>query len=143
TPPAVPPPAPGPTPASAYTAPRPSVRPANGAVTVTWSGLNPPGGATLRAVRVTLSQAGGSGTLTREVAPTHPGTTISGAVNGTQYTATLTAIDAEGRTGPPSAASVPVTPTSSRPSPPAKVASLTASAVNGGVTVVWDPPTSD
>src|SRR5581483_6225475 len=103
------------TPAFAYTAPRPSVSPANGAVTVTWDDLRPTGGATVQSVRVSLQPSTGAATLTREVAPTHRGTTVTGAVNGTQYTATLTAIDGEGRAGPPSAPSEPVTPTSARP----------------------------
>jgi|GEM_PF-5095373 len=143
SPPATAPPPVDTTPAFAYTAPRPSVSPANGAVTVTWDDLRPTGGATVQSVRVSLQPSTGAATLTREVAPTHRGTTVTGAVNGTQYTATLTAIDGEGRAGPPSAPSEPVTPTSARPSPPAKVASLRAGAVNGGVTVTWDPPTND
>jgi len=142
-PPATAPPPVETTPAFAYTAPRPTAQAANGAVTVTWPDVSPPGGAILKALRVTLQPVGGSGApLTREAAPTHRGTTVTGAVNGTQYRATLLAIDGEGRTGPPSVPSETVTPSSSRPAPPGKVASLTATAVNGGVTVTWDPPTS-
>src|SRR5581483_919758 len=48
SPPATAPPPVDTTPAFAYTAPRPSVSPANGAVTVTWDDLRPTGGATVQ-----------------------------------------------------------------------------------------------
>jgi hypothetical protein len=126
-----------------FTPPRPALRPANGAVTVSWAAFAVPGGTALQALRVSLVPAGGPGPVTRDVAPTHQGTTITGATNGVQYTATLTAVATDGRASPASAPSDPATPTSSQPTPPARVASLKASPVNGGVTVVWDPPASD
>jgi Fibronectin type III domain len=136
-------PPPNTAPSFAFTPPRPALRAANGAVTVSWAAFTVPGGTPLQALRVSLLPSGGAAAINREVAPTHRGTTITSATNGVQYTATLTAVATDGRAGPASAPSEPATPTSTQPSPPARVASLDAKAVNGGITVLWDPPGSD
>jgi len=91
---------------------------------------------------VTLSPAGGSARSAGTWLPPIRARRSPASPTARSH-ATLTAVAADGRIGPASAPSDPATPTSSQPSPPARVATLKASAVNGGVTVVWDPPASD
>jgi len=71
------------------------------------------------------------------------GVTIDGLFNGRQYQAVVAAIDPTGRVGPASPPSPAVTPTTNRAIPPGPVVGLSARPVNGGVTLLWNPPVSD
>jgi hypothetical protein len=104
--------------------------PGNGQATVTWAAPASNGGSPITSYTVTSSPgaltATSSGALTA---------IVTGLTNGIAYTFTVTATNLLG-TGPPSAASTPVTP-ATLPGAPTNV---TATAGHGAATVTWTAP---
>ncbi len=109
---------------------------ANGAASVTWSAPGS-GGSTI--VRYTVTPHAGTEALAPTVvngSPPETGAHVTGLVNGTAYTFTVSATNALG-TGPESEASTPVTPRNATPEAPG---SVTATAGNAAATVEWSAP---
>jgi titin len=65
--------------------------------------------------------------------------TVTGLTNGTAYTFTISATNANG-TGPATAPTAPVTP---NPLPPSAPGNVTSRSGNGGATLTWKAPSSD
>ncbi|MDR6862598.1 DUF4082 domain-containing protein [Phycicoccus sp. 3266] len=109
----------------------------NGSASLTWTAPSD-GGSQITQYTIT-PWVGTTAQATTTVTGTPPATggTVSGLTNGTTYTFTVTATNAVG-TGPASAASAPVTPSSNTvPSAPTGV---TATAGNASATVSWTAP---
>jgi hypothetical protein len=105
----------------------------NGSATVTWSPPAGDGGSPITTYRVTSAPGG-------VMAESHGATTaiVTGLANGTSYTFTVTAQNAEG-TGLASAPSAAITPAAA-PSAPRDVV---ATARDASATVTWNAPSTD
>ncbi|HWX46206.1 MAG TPA: fibronectin type III domain-containing protein [Solirubrobacteraceae bacterium] len=113
---------------------------ANGSATVTWTA--PASGTSPISSYTVTPYIGASAQAPTTVTGSPPTTsaTVSGLTNGTTYTFTVTATNAVG-TGPPSAASNPVTP--SAPTAPSAPSAVTATSGNASATVTWSAPASN
>jgi hypothetical protein len=109
----------------------------NGTASVTWT-APPNGGSPITSYTVTPF-IGASPQTPVTVAGSPPATSasVTGLTNGTAYTFTVTATNANG-TGPASAPSSAVTPTG--PTAPGAPAGVSAAAGNGTATVTWTAP---
>jgi hypothetical protein len=134
-------------PLSLSTAPAPPAAPTGvtatatkGSATVTWTA---PSQGTSPITSYTVTPYIGSAAqapTTVTGSPPATSTTINGLTNGTTYTFTVAATNAVG-TGPPSAASNPVT--ISNPTAPAAPTEVTATPGNTSVTVTWSAPSAN
>jgi hypothetical protein len=110
-----------------------SAQSGNGQVKVSWSAPTMSSGTTITGYTVSSSPGGFTCTTTGATS-----CTVSGLVNDTPHTFTVTATTSTG-TGPPSAPSNTVTPTAPVPGAPVGVS---AKAGNGQAKVSWSAPTS-
>ena len=107
----------------------------NAQATVTFTPPASNGGSPITGYTVTSSPAGGIDSNAGSTSTSH---VITGLTNGTSYTFTVTATNSVG-TGPPSAASKPVTPVG----PPSAPTGASATAGNTQATVTFTPPGSN
>jgi hypothetical protein len=114
------------------------VTPADAAIDVTWAAPASNGGSAITGYVLRAHQAG---TIVAEVSATGNSGRITGLVNGTDYTVTVTAVNASGD-GAPSAPSVSVSPRPPLRAPFSPTIG-TASLITGGANVTWTPPTSN
>jgi hypothetical protein len=110
----------------------------NGTATVSWVAPADDGGSPILSYSATAHGDGGNQTCTDVLAPLTDTCVVSGLTDGTSYTFTVTATNLAG-TGPPSAASNPVVP-STLPGAPQAVAATPGDA---SATVTWTPPAGD
>lgn len=106
----------------------------DGSASFTWNRPNSPGSRVTGYV-ITLSPGGASQNVTE------PKATFTGLTNGTPYTATVRAVNAQGASQE-SAASQPVTPYG-KPGPPTNLTAVKQGQGSGGTTrvlVSWNPP---
>ena len=106
----------------------------DGSASFTWNRSNSPG-SRITGYVITLSPGG----LSQNV--TEPKATFTGLTNGTAYTATVRAVNAQGASQE-SAASQPVTPYG-KPGPPTNLTAVKQGQGSGGTTrvlVSWNPP---
>jgi hypothetical protein len=109
----------------------------NGSATVTWT-APANGGSPITSYTVTPFIGSTAQTPTTvSGSPPATNTTISGLTNGTAYTFTVSATNANG-TGPASTPSTAVTP--SAPAPPSAPTNVSATAGNASATVTWTAP---
>ena len=107
----------------------------NGSVTVSWTAPGSNGGASITGYTVTAAPGGATCTTTGALS-----CTVSGLINGTAYTFTVTATNSVG-TGPASQSSAAVTPQAL--TAPGAPGTPTGVAGNGSVTVSWTAPGSN
>ena len=106
----------------------------DGSASFTWNRPNSPG-SRITGYVITLSPGGASQNVTE------PEATFTGLTNGTPYTATVRAVNAQGASQE-SAASQPVTPYG-KPGPPTNLTAVKQGQGSGGTTrvlVSWNPP---
>jgi Domain of unknown function (DUF4082)/Fibronectin type III domain/Mo-co oxidoreductase dimerisation domain len=111
----------------------------NASAGVSWTAPSSNGGSPLTSYTVTPSTGGVTGTPI-QVSGSTTSANVTGLVNGSAYTFTVTATNAIG-TGPASTASNSVTP--SAPTAPGAPTNVTATAGNGSANVSWTAPSSN
>ncbi|HEX6519257.1 MAG TPA: DUF4082 domain-containing protein [Streptosporangiaceae bacterium] len=110
----------------------------NGSATVSWLAPASTGGSAISSYTITPFIGSTAQTAVKVSGnPPATSTTVTGLTNGTSYTFTVTATNANG-TGPASAPSNAVIP--SAPSPPGAPTGVTATVGNASSTVSWTPP---
>ena len=113
----------------------------NGSATVNWTAPSNNGGSTITKYTVTPFIGSTAQTpVTVTGSPPATSTTVPGLTNGTTYTFTVTATNANGD-GPASSPSNAVTP--SAPTVPGAPTGVTATAGNGSATVNWTAPSNN
>ena len=113
----------------------------NGSATVNWTAPSNNGGSTITKYTVTPFIGSTAQTpVTVTGSPPATSTTVPGLTNGTSYTFTVTATNANGD-GPASSPSNAVTP--SAPTAPGAPTGVTATAGNGSATVNWTAPSNN
>jgi hypothetical protein len=113
----------------------------NGSATVNWTAPSSDGGSAITKYTVTPFIGSTAQTpVTVTGSPPATSTTVSGLTNGTSYTFTVTATNANGD-GPASSPSNAVTP--SAPTAPGAPTGVTATAGNTSATVNWTAPSSN
>ena len=113
----------------------------NGSATVNWTAPSNNGGSTITKYTVTPFIGSTAQTpVTVTGSPPATSTTVTGLTNGTSYTFTVTATNANGD-GPASSPSNAVTP--SAPTAPGAPTGVSATAGNGSATVNWTAPSSN
>jgi hypothetical protein len=117
-----------------------SASPGNASATVSWSAPSSNGGSPITGYTIT-PYIGSSAQTTTTVGGSTTSTTITGLTNGTSYTFTVAATNANG-TGPASSPSNAVTPASGT-TPPSAPQNVTASPATSQALVSWSAPSSN
>ena len=113
----------------------------NGSASVSWTAPSSNGGSAITSYTVTPYIGSTAQTpITVSGSPPATSTTVTGLTNGTTYTFTVSATNANG-TGPASTPSNAVTP--SPPTVPGTPTGVTATAGNGSASVSWTAPSSN